>query len=197
MRIPGILLACALLNGCAVSRHHLGFRNLGANDRPFSMVGERYVKNLSAVEAFWVKTLAAGNLDALAPVMAPRLSEALSNPAVRQKTTLKIRTAYGMSGEYEIVSFGVPFFSLQPGVKKDAYDYYDMLGTAFKMEGKIAASMKLYVTKVDGELKLCGFEIYPDNEGDREAGRDVRFVFPETENRSNTPIPARQTASSK
>lgn len=171
-------LACLSLSACAVSRHHLGFHDAGSGDRRFSMVGERFVKDLSAVEAFWVKSLAEGRVESLRPEMAPALSGALSMEEAR-KAGDKIVNAFGPTGYYEIVSFGVPFFSLKEGVKRDPFAHYDMVGTAFELDGKIPTALRLYVTKVDGALRICGFEVYPRNEGDRAIGKEVRFVFPE------------------
>ena len=173
-----LAILCFLLPACAVSRFHLGVQNLDEKNRPTNLVGQRWVKDLSAVEAYWVKTLIAGDIEALRPVMAPKLSEALDEALVK-KTSDKILKAFGPTGYYEIVPVGAPFFYLQKGVKKNAFEHYDLIGTAFTLEGKVESSLRLYVTQVDGKPRLCGFEIYPKNEGDQEMGKEVRLVFPE------------------
>ena len=176
----------AVLSACAVSSHHLGFHALDDGRRPYELVGNRYVKDLSAVEAPWVEKIATGNFDGLVPSLAPRLAQALT-PALRKTLGDRVRRFYGLNGEYEIQTFGVPPVSLARSVKREPFSYYDMVGTAFFLDGKTPATLHLYVTKigVDGDLKICGIELYTKREGDREPGKDLRLVLPETVDRSD------------
>ncbi len=173
-----------LFCGCFVSRTHIGFHNFGQGDLWDSVVGKKYVEGLRDKEDMWMARVARLQLDELSADFAPQLAAKLI-PAVTVKLIPQLKRDYGPTGYFTRRRFGTPALSVGHAVRMDAFDYYDMVAYAYEMEGKTAGYVQFYITRVDGQLKICGLEITPTRESDREKAKDVRFVFPETVDKSH------------
>lgn len=184
MRVSRLLpVACLVLSGCFVSRTHLGFHHLGDDNVWHSIVGKKHVEPLRDREDRWMALLSKLDLEALSADFAPRLSAEM-NAGVREKLALQLERDYRPDGNFRRRRFGTPAFSIGRGVRRDAFEHYDMVGYAYQMEGKVEAGVQFYLARVGEDLKICGIEISPTLESDREKAKDVRFVFPETVDRS-------------
>ncbi|MBV9080186.1 MAG: hypothetical protein JO102_03590 [Elusimicrobia bacterium] len=173
------LAACA-----SVSPYHFGFFSASQQEGPkFDMVSRRSVAKLDDLETIWITDIAQGKIEALVPSLAPTLASKLT-PPIRAKMAYRLK-AYTFNGQWTPERFGTPAFGMRPGVKSDAYAFYDMVGSSYLLGGKMDAKVHLYTTKVDGAIKICGLEIFPAQEGDREPGKDIRYVYPETDKGAN------------
>lgn len=184
VRLSVALVSSFLLCGCFVSRTHIGFHNFGQGELWDSIVGKKYVEGLRDQEDIWMSRVARLQLDELSADFAPQLA-ANFDAAARQKLALQIKREIAPTGYFSRRRFGTPAFSTGKAVRTDAFDYYDMVGYAYEMEGKVAVSVQFYVTRVEGAIRICGIEITSEREGDRDRIKDVRLVFPETVDKSN------------
>jgi len=184
VRILIVAVSSFLLCGCSVSRTHIGFHHFGKGALGDSVVGKKYVEGLRDQEDIWMTRVARLELEELSEDFAPQLAATLI-PAVREKLLPQLKRDYGPSGYFTRRRFGTPRYSTGEAVRRDAFDRYDMVGFAYIMEGKVPANVQFYLTRVEGAVKICGLEITPIGESAREKAKDVRFVLPETVDKSN------------
>jgi hypothetical protein len=190
-RVRGVTLLIAIASvasGCCVSRTHLGFLNLGNQGLWNSVVGKRFVEPLRDQEDLWMTSLARLDLVGLSTDFAPTLASHVNEGQLR-KLAVQMERDYHPSGYFMRQRFGTPALSWGRGARRDAFGYYDMVGYAYTMEGKVSATAEFYLTRVgDGGIKICGIVVTPQRESDREKAKDVRLVFPETQNKSDVVI---------
>ena len=184
MRIRLALALPFLLAGCFVSRTHIGIHNFGNGDLWDSVVGKRFVEGLRDTEDDWMRQLARLDLDGLAEHFTPALAQKL-NASARQKLALQLQREFRPTGYFTRRRFATPAMSWGRPARTDAFDYYDMIGYAYEMEGKTTGCVQFYITKVGGTPAICGLEILPITESDREKVKEVRYVVPETVNKAN------------
>lgn len=72
---------------------------------------------------------------------------------------------------------------LDEGVGKDAFKFYDFVGTRFALGGARGATLTLFIGQIDGRPRLVGFEL-----GSRDRAKDsapiARFLVPESSDRA-------------
>jgi hypothetical protein len=178
-----LTVACLVLAGCSVSRTHIGIHNLGQGPYWHSVVGKKNVDSLRDLEDAWMALVSKRDLETLSEDFAPKLASKM-NEKVREKLAVQIERDYHPNGFFRRRRFETPALSTGRAVRGDAFEWYDMVGFAYQMEGKVEAGVQFYITKIDGELKICGIEIRPTMEAEREKAKDVLFVFPESENKA-------------
>lgn len=183
MRVRLAIALPLVLCGCAISRTHIGIFNMGDGTLWDSVVGKRFVEPLRDTEDDWMRQLTLLDLNGLSEHFTPKLAKKI-NFQVRQQLALQLKRQYGPNGTFSRRLFATPALSWGRAARTDAFDYYDMVGYAYDMEGKITGCVQFYVTKMNGELAICGIEVLPENEADREKAKEIRYLAPPTVDKS-------------
>ena len=174
--------ALGLLSACAVGQHHVGYHDLGNGEVGWGAVGRASVEPLAAFEEACVKDVVAYRIAALRERFAPGLASQVTRERLTELDE-RFREAYRLDGTSERLVAMRQGRMLDEGVGKDAFRFYDFVGTRFALGGESGAVLTLLVVKVDGEPRLVGFEI-ADSAQEGDAAPFARFLVPESTDRA-------------
>lgn len=179
-----IALAVALgsLSACAVGQYHRGYHVLDDDVAGWGAVGRASVEPLAEFEEACVKDVVAYRMEALRPRFAPGLATQVGDERLGELSR-GLRDAYRLDGTSVRLLAVRESRMLDEGVGKDAFRFYDLVGTSFALGGEKGATLTLFIGKVDGDPRLVGFEIR-DREPARDAAPFARFLVPESTDRA-------------
>jgi len=186
MKIREIILSLVVvLSGCAVGQYHLGYHNIGTDEYFYGAVGNKYVKDLETFEISCIEKVVTYKFDELYDNFAPKLKKALSVEQLKDLNT-NLRTAYGYSGKYERLLLVPQKSMLDEGVGKDAFKFYDFVGAHYLLDGKFKAVIKLYMYRIENEIKIIGFEIMDYEENPKGKNNPIiKHIHPEALDNAN------------
>lgn len=167
--------ACSV--GVTLSRTHAGHIYAGGTqDYPDSV----YVKTDDESTPFEKECLNSffqGDLELLRGVYAPQLARYMTTTETMRLNKI-LRERFEFNGTAEQLNIVPKYRTLVETF--DNYDLYDFIRGEYKLPGLKGAIVRLFTTKVGGELKLCGFGIEPLS-GEMIGGRkSVGILLPET-----------------
>ena len=172
---PHVLILLSLIcPGCSVSQYHIGYHNLGTNTFA-GIVSGRTDKQTKQLEDRSIAAIIQSDVQMLHQAFAPKLAAAVGPDKLNIVLT-NMKSDYQFLGPYErrrLVDVG---FKLDEGNMQDAFKYYDMVGAGFLLRGRPDAIVTLLMTRVNGEIKLCGFEVT----GTGPSSGTIRYVYPES-----------------
>lgn len=177
-----LFVALGLLSGCAVGQYHRGYHAIDGEVLGWGAVGRASVEPLAPFEDECVRDVMAYRLEALRARFAPGLAAQVSQERLRELSQ-RLRETHRLDGTSVRVLAVPQSRMLDEGVGKDAFRFYDFVGTRFALGGDDGALLTLFVGKIDGSPRLVGFEI-----GDRARSTDTtplaRFLVPESDDRA-------------
>jgi hypothetical protein len=119
-------------------------------------------------------------METLKPVLSPKISRALSSKTLRRLNG-KLKKTYAFDGTYERIQLLPRKTKLDEAALRNAFTYYDLVSSNYLLRGKTDAMVQLYMTRVNGELRLSGFEVLdyaPENPGRN--NRLISYIYPES-----------------
>ncbi len=94
------------------------------------------------------------------------------------------RGMYGFSGQYERLQIVQSLMASDEAAFKDAFEYYDFVRADYLLKGSTNAVVRLFMTKLEGNLKLAGFVVI-DYEANPKGNHEiVKFIYPESEDKA-------------
>jgi len=172
------LIACALflLAGCA-SRLYVGYNYLDGKTKALNNVSQRVDADMYDVTRKMINAILAYDVAALREFGAPRMVAATTDEVI-VGINKSLREAYLFEGGYEQWEIGtlMPSGLPHPG---ENFNIYDFIEAQFTLKGSPGATLKIYVTKVNGIPKVCGFQIFPIK-GNVNSDKTIGGLFPET-----------------
>lgn len=167
-----------LITGC-VSQYHLGYHHLGDGKLGDSIVSKNSVKGLEIFEERCIKDFADYKIESLKSVFAPKIDQALDNASLTEiNNTMKSR--YGFTGSYERLKVVPVKFMLDEAATTNAFEYYDLVGSDYLLKGSTDAVVRLYMVKINGELRLAGFEIMDFAANPKGNNKKLKYIYPES-----------------
>ena len=173
----------ALLSGCSVSPYHLGYHHLGQGRLLYSVVSGKTDKQTGCFENQTMGYFTGYDAESLHSTFSPKLASKLS-PDHLIEIMKQIKDQYELNGLYERMKLVDQSYGLSKGNRKDAFSYYDMVSAEYYLFGQSDALIRLFISKLDGELMISGFEI-ADAESNPKGNNDmIEYVFPESVDRA-------------
>lgn len=170
-------LAAFLMTGCA-SHYYLGY-NYRPDARAMNNVSKKVDVDMQGVTQQMIKAIVTYDISGLRDFGAPKILKNTTNDVIKNINE-SLRDKYSFDGEFEqwkigeIAPGGLPDFG-------DNFDIYDFIEAQFTLKGAPGATLKIYVTKVNGVPKVCGFHVFPIGaKPDTVADKLIGGLFPET-----------------
>jgi hypothetical protein len=174
------ILASFLLVGCLfISQYHLGYHHFGNGKMGYGVVSSSSVGGLEGFEESCAKAFACRNVESLKPLLAPKLGQALDN-SLSATIDDKLKDVYETDGTYQRLQIVPRSTMLDEAAGRDAFGYYDLVNANYLLKGKTNAVVCLYMTKVDGEVRLAGFEILDHDKNPAGNNPPMKYIFPES-----------------
>jgi len=175
------ILLSVVTSGCfSVGQYHLGYHNLGSDNYMYGAVGKEYVQPLENFEISCIERIVNYRFDELYDDFGPKLKKEMTVEQLKNLNT-NLKNRYEYNGEYERILLVNQKTMLDEGVGKDAFKFYDFVGTSYLLKGKIKSVVTLYLYKINNDIKIIGFESmdYEGNEKEIDI-HWIRHICPET-----------------
>lgn len=171
-----------MLSGCAVGQYHRGYHAIEGRVVGWSAVGRASVEPLASLEEECVQYVVSYRLEAMRARFAPGLMAEVSEARLRELNE-QFRGEHRFDGN-SVRLLAVPQSRmLDEGVGKDAFAFYDFVGTRFVLGGAEGATLTLFVGKIEGAPRLVGFEISSLDRA-MDTPPIARFLVPESSDRA-------------
>jgi hypothetical protein len=166
--------------GCLPSHYRMGYHQLSL-DPPHAVVSpvSHKVDALAAgIEERFISRLAKTDAAGALPLLAPALRSEFTGDVIA--TVTATLAEYGFTGRHELVIVNEgPTFVLDNAVIKPPFRFFDYVGATYRLEGAVEAQVRVFVTEVDGQARVCGFELAPAK-GIKSQAPPLRFLAPES-----------------
>jgi len=179
LRLSFFAVMIFLVAGCSISQYHLGYHHFGNGKMGYSVVSSSSVVGIEEFEVQCAKALASGNAESIRPLLAPKLDQALDSSAVATINN-RLKAVYQTDGSYERLQLVPRKTMLDEAAVKNAFDYYDLVNANYLLKGKTAAVARLYMTKIDGAIRLAGLEIVDKDQNPNGNNILIKYIFPES-----------------
>ena len=186
----GVLLA---LGGCfAISQYHLGYHHYPDGRMVYDVVSRDSVMDAGLFEEECVKNFVSYKMESLKPSFSPDLNRSLDTATLR-RLNKKLKKDYGFNGGYERIRLILQSRKIDKAALKDAFQYYDTVSSNYLLKGSTNAILQLYITRINGEYRLSGFEIVsygPERPDDTDPV--ISFIYPESMKKKKDSIKQRR-----
>jgi hypothetical protein len=174
---PLSLALCLLLVACA-SRYHAGVHYLGNGRTATSVVSRETDKFSEPIEERALTSLTTNNLTALQTLMTPSVLNDIPQESW-QALEEAIRNRFKFTRHYELMPLVNAGGRLDEALFENPFAYYDFVEARYLLYGNVNAFADLYLTEVDGQLKLSGFAL---RDADPKINQPflMRYLRPET-----------------
>ena len=177
-RVGLIFISCTifLLTSCA-SRLYVGYNWVDGNTNALNNVSERVDADMADITKKTINAVQTYDITPLREFGAPKIVSATTDEVIA-KINKQLKEAYVFEGGYEQWEIGtlMPSGLPHPG---DNFNIYDFIEAQFTLKGNPGATIKIYVTKVNGIPKVCGFQVFPIK-GNVNSDKTIGGLFPET-----------------
>jgi hypothetical protein len=144
-----------------------------------SIVSNSSVKGIEPFEEGCIKHFADYNTESLRPIFAPKIDQALDNASLAEIDNA-MKSLYGFTGSYERLKLVPVKFMMDEAATTNAFDYYDLVGADYLLRGSTDAVVRLYMVKINGELRLAGFEIMDFAANPKGNNKKMKYIYPES-----------------
>lgn len=174
-----LLVSLLLICGCSVSQYHLGYHHMGDNKTMYSVVSGGVDEMTSPLEKAIIGNLTTYELTQLRQYFAPKIASSVTDANLND-TAEKLKNTYALTGKSERIKVVGQYFMLDEGNMKKPFEFYDFVGADYILYGKTTAVARLYMTQIDGAVKLCGFVIMDEKPNDNGNNPSIKYLFPES-----------------
>jgi hypothetical protein len=91
-----------------------------------------------------------------------------------------MKSRYDFTGSYERLKLVPVKFMLDEAATSNAFEYYDLVGADYLLKGSTDAVVRLYMVKINGEVRLAGFEIMDYAANPKGSNKKLKYIFPES-----------------
>ena len=176
-----LLLGCIVvvsIMGC-VNQYHLGYHHLGDGKLGNSIVSNSSAEGLEPFEEHCIKDFADYKTESLRSVFAPKIDQALDNAQLSEINSA-MKSRYDFTGTYERLKLVSVKFMLDEAATSNAFEYYDLVGADYLLKGSADAVVRLYMVKINGGVRLAGFEIMDYDANPKGNNKKLKYIFPES-----------------
>jgi hypothetical protein len=170
-----------MLSGCfSISKYHLGYHHYDDGRMEYDVVSKDSVPESEPFEQACIERFVNYKLESMKPVLAPKIRKKVGTRTLRRLNN-KLKKTYGFTGTYERIQLVPRSKVLDEAALKNAFVHYDLVSSNYLLRGKHDAVVQLYMTKVNGELRLSGFEVVayaPTNP--RAKNPPISYIYPES-----------------
>jgi hypothetical protein len=171
-------IVALFIAGC-VNQYHLGYHHLGEGKLGDSIVSNSSAQGLEPFEEHCIKEFAEYKIESLRPLFAPKIDQALDN-AQLSEINAAMQNRYGFRGSYERLKLVPVKFMLDEAATANAFEYYDLVGADYLLKGTTDAVVRLYMVKINKEVRLAGFEIMDYAANPKGNNKKLKYIFPES-----------------
>ncbi|MBL0348796.1 MAG: hypothetical protein IPP68_00235 [Elusimicrobia bacterium] len=175
------LFGTLFLLGCATSRYHLGYNYSEGRTEARMRVAKIVDGETLALEGRCVKAFLNFDLSPIIPMFAPKL-KAKMTPAEINSLIAKLKTRYEFSGSVLQIDLTQDAPRTIP-YSGDNFDRFDYIESVYILKGRPGAALKLQLTKIGGELKLCGFVVISETNDPNPDKKALNYFFSETDDK--------------
>ncbi len=167
-------------SGCfSISKYHLGYHHFDDGRMEFVVVSKDSVPEVEPFEQACIEMFVQYKLESMKPVLAPKLRQKVGTRTLR-RLNKRLKKTYGFSGTYERIQLVPRSTVLDEAALKNAFVHYDLVSSNYLLKGSQDAVLQLYMTKINGELRLSGFEVVayaPTNPSTKNP--PISYIYPE------------------
>lgn len=155
-----VLLLLFIFSGCT-SIYHRGYYFLADKGYVYSNVASRVDKETEEFEKQCLDAFLRYDIKLIHKQLTNKSMEYLTEERVKA-INAKVKELYHFNGDVRRISLKDKEL---PGLRDpiDNFKIYDFIEAEYFLEGTPGAYLKLYLTKVNTNFKLCGFAIAPDS----------------------------------
>jgi hypothetical protein len=177
-----------ILAGCSSSLHYVGYHEM-EHKRVYNLVSKKTEQAAKSFETKCLRAFIKSDSLKITQLFSNKLLDAIRADSLGMITHY-LTKRYKINGKYTIKRNSV---MLGGGIRNkalrlDGFEYFDYIRVAYLLYGKIDAEFDLYITRIAGQYKICGFTISDFDYGPYGNRIKLHRLAPETINKAGLQV---------